>query len=242
MIPRTVSDYRYDYRRREISPFYSGWLHLGFTSSVCLGVLALALLSLHRVAPWELLIVVATFLYANTVEYLLHRFPMHRRFDPLRILHTRHTLQHHRFFTSRAMSYETSRDFKMVMFPPTMVVLFVVTALPAWYLIGLLASGNASWLFLATAVGYFLSYELLHFAYHLPEDSFIARLPFMAALRRHHTAHHDVKLMSLYNFNVTFPICDRLFGTIATIAEPKRRTKGARRPAAVPELSRVASR
>jgi len=37
-------------------------------------------------------------------------------------------------------------------------------------------------------------------------------------LRRHHAAHHDPRLMTRYNFNVTFPIADRLFGTVAPAA------------------------
>ena len=39
-------------------------------------------------------------------------------------------------------------------------------------------------------------------------------LPFMAALRRHHTLHHDPARMGRYHFNISFPVCDRLFGTL----------------------------
>ena len=63
-------------------------------------------------------------------------------------------------------------------------------------------------------MAYFLTYELLHLAYHLPPQSAVGRLPGMASLRRHHTAHHDQQLMSSHNFNITFPIGDLVFGTI----------------------------
>ena len=33
-------------------------------------------------------------------------------------------------------------------------------------------------------------------------------------LRRHHQAHHDLGLMQRWNFNITFPICDAVFGTL----------------------------
>ena len=56
-------------------------------------------------------------------------------------------------------------------------------------------------------------YEWLHFGYHVPADSPIGRLPLVAALRRHHQTHHDPALMASWNFNITFPIGDRLFGT-----------------------------
>ena len=77
-----------------------------------------------------------------------------------------------------------------------------------------LVSHNAGWLFAAVCVGYFLLYEWLHFTYHLSADGPIGRLPFIAALRRHHRAHHDPKLMGDWNFNITFPIADWVMGTI----------------------------
>ena len=36
----------------------------------------------------------------------------------------------------------------------------------------------------------------------------------MRRLRRLHTVHHDVSRMTRCNFNITFPICDRLYGTL----------------------------
>lgn len=60
----------------------------------------------------------------------------------------------------------------------------------------------------------YLNYELLHFCYHLDEHHWGARLPFMARPRRFHTVHHNRRLMSRYNFNITYPIGDALFGTI----------------------------
>ncbi len=35
----------------------------------------------------------------------------------------------------------------------------------------------------------------------------------MGRLRHHHTVHHDPRLMNRYNFNITYPIFDWLFGT-----------------------------
>ena len=37
--------------------------------------------------------------------------------------------------------------------------------------------------------------------------------PFVNTLRRHHTAHHNARLMMEVNMNLTFPIADWLFGT-----------------------------
>jgi sterol desaturase/sphingolipid hydroxylase (fatty acid hydroxylase superfamily) len=102
----------------------------------------------------------------------------------------------------------------MVLFPPVMIVFFLGFLQP---IVGgacfLVAGANAGWLFVATNMAYFLTYEWLHLAYHAGEESIVARLPLLSTLRRHHTLHHDPRLMTRYNFNITFPICDLLFGT-----------------------------
>jgi hypothetical protein len=139
---------------------------------------------------------------------------MHHRRRGLGLLFERHTAQHHRFFTHDAMAYESSRDFQMVLFPPVMLLFFLGgVAGPIALLLRFAWSANAGLLFAATGTAYFLTYEWLHFAYHLDASSWVGRLPLMATLRRHHTRHHDPALMSRWNFNITFPIADALLGT-----------------------------
>lgn len=86
-------------------------------------------------------------------------------------------------------------------------------ALPLGGLVYFLVSPNAGYLFALVIIGYFLTYEWLHFSYHLPESSWVGRLPGMGTLRQHHTQHHNLALMGRWNFNITFPIADALFGT-----------------------------
>ena len=93
------------------------------------------------------------------------------------------------------------------------VVLKGGIAAPLSTVVYVLVTPNTGWLFGATAVAYFLSYEWLHLAYHLPLDHWAAKLPGMAVLRRHHTLHHRPSLMTKWNFNVNFPIWDKLMGT-----------------------------
>lgn len=50
-------------------------------------------------------------------------------------------------------------------------------------------------------------------SYHSPPDSWLGSLPGVAYLRAHHQIHHSQTLMGKYNFNITFPIADALFGT-----------------------------
>jgi sterol desaturase/sphingolipid hydroxylase (fatty acid hydroxylase superfamily) len=59
----------------------------------------------------------------------------------------------------------------------------------------------------------YLIYEFMHFCCHVEENWFVRNCPFVNTLRRHHTAHHNARLMMETNMNLTFPIADWLFGT-----------------------------
>ncbi len=213
-LPAPVEAFRRAHRERHIGPRYHGWLHLGFTTTGSLAAIALAVWQVDRPTLLELATVPIAFLIANLGEYFGHRGPMHHRRRGLAILYERHARQHHRFYTHEAMAAESARDFQMVLFPPVMLVFFLgLLAAPIGALLYVAVTPNVGWLFVATAVGYFLLYEWLHFAYHLPEHGWIGRRALVARLRRHHAAHHDPSLMARHNFNITFPIADAVFKT-----------------------------
>lgn len=213
-LPEDVSRFRAKYRETEIGPNYRGWAHFAFTSCASLAVIAFAISRVRHVSMIELLTIPITFAFANLAEYLGHKRSMHRPRKGLELVYRRHTKEHHHFFTHDAMSYESSRDFQMVLFPPLMLFFFLgAMATPVGIVLFLAASANVAWLYVAVAMSYFLTYEWLHFSYHLSEQTFIGRNPAVQVLRRHHQAHHDLALMGKYNFNITFPICDAIFGT-----------------------------
>ena len=66
---------------------------------------------------------------------------------------------------------------------------------------------------MSTTTGMYLIYEFMHFCCHVDENWFVRHCPFVNSLRRHHTAHHNARLMMEVNMNLTFPIADWLFGT-----------------------------
>ena len=204
--PMELLQFRERTREEMVGPRYSGVLHFGFVNALALGAIGFAAMRIHH-PRWALLTVPITFLYANLVEWLAHRGPMHNRRQLLDLVYKRHTLMHHNFFTHDAMTLEGTRDFKMVLFPPVLLIFFFgLFALPMGLLLNFVANANVAALFVITAMSYYLLYEWLHLAYHLGLGG---------PLRRHHQAHHDLRLMQRYNFNITFPICDRLFGTFA---------------------------
>ncbi|TQF10558.1 fatty acid hydroxylase family protein [Myxococcus llanfairpwllgwyngyllgogerychwyrndrobwllllantysiliogogogochensis] len=215
-IPERVTAFREQYRGEHVGPRYSGRAHFAFTSLGSLGVILLALSRVEAVRPWEWLTVPGVFLLGNVVEFLGHRGPMHHKRRGLGLLFQRHTEQHHRFFTHDALAYESSRDVKMVLFPPVLLLFFLgAVAAPLGVLTFLVSTRNVGWLFVASTVGYYLSYECLHFCHHLPPEHRLARLRPLGWLRRHHQAHHDPSKMGRWNFNITVPLSDWLFGTLA---------------------------
>ena len=215
MTTTSVHEFRDAYRRDRIAPGYRGWLHLAFTFGVGGSALAWCLLHLEAVRPLEWLAVPVTFLYANLAEYWGHRGPMHHPTRGLRLLYERHARQHHRFFTDETMALDELRDLRAVLFPPVLMTFFIaVFALPAWVLLARIASPNVAWLFVAVSLGYFLNYEFLHLAYHLPPEHPVARWSLVRRLKRLHQVHHDPRVMAHCNFNITYPIADALFSTL----------------------------
>jgi len=211
----SVADFREQYRREHVPAHYRGGLHLAFTFGIGGAVLVWAAMQLEQVRPLEWLAVPLTFLYANFAEYWGHRGPMHHRKRGLRLVYERHTRQHHRFFTHESMELDGPRDLRAVLFPPLLMTFFITAfALPVGLFLAWAASPNVAWLFIATSLGYFLNYEFLHMAYHLRPDHPIARWSLVRRLEPLHRAHHDPRLMAHRNFNITYPICDALFGTL----------------------------
>jgi hypothetical protein len=190
-------------------------VHLACPSLIGLGSIVAACVWIRDLRAWQLLTVPVVFLLSNMTEWRAHRDLLHRRTWPLQVLYDRHTPEHHRIFVTDDMAMRSVREFRLVLIPAYGLLAMLVGALP---LAALLAFGfhqrNLAALFMATAMGYAVSYEWLHLAYHLPTTNPIARLGFVARLRRHHAIHHDPALMQRWNFNVTFPVWDWIRGTI----------------------------
>ena len=210
------AEYRDAYRHDNIGPLYSGQAHFAFVLVFSLGGIGFCIWQLEAVQPLEWLTIPLTFLYANLVEYAGHRWVMHRKVPGLGLIYQRHAGQHHRFFTEDHMALEGWRDCKAVLFPAVLMLFFFgLFAAPVGLLVAWLTTANVAWLFVIVALGYYLNYELLHLAYHLPDDSRLLKLPLIRRLRRLHHRHHDQSIMAHKNFNITYPIGDWLFRTRA---------------------------
>ena len=207
-------DARRDRLAPAIPPGYHPVWYFGASNLVAAVGIVAALAQLHEVGAWEWLIVPAAFLAANWVEYRVHKGPMHHPRPPWQILFERHTRQHHVYFDDTHMSARRDREYYWVFFPWWAVGLVVITAALFALPLELLVSRNAGLLFFAVGIAYYLLYEWLHLSYHLHPQSAIGRMGMVRRLRRLHTTHHQTALMTQHNFNITFPICDWLSGTL----------------------------
>jgi sterol desaturase/sphingolipid hydroxylase (fatty acid hydroxylase superfamily) len=216
--------------------WYSPWAHFAATTGIGIGMLGLAIWGIRELLPLELVVVPVVFVLANLGEWHAHRNLLHRRWRPVAILYDRHTPEHHRVYRYGDMRMRSARELRLVLIPAAGVAGIVATAAPAAALVGWLTTPNTGWLFLLTASSYVVGYELTHLAYHLPETSLVYRLPFMRRLREHHARHHDPRLMQKWNFNVTVPLADWMFGTIAPkhLVEELKRRPAAEQSAAAP--------
>jgi len=209
-----VKKYRSYFREKYISKNYNGKRHLMTTVLVTVMIIILSLYNLEQVAPWAWLTIPFALFLANFVEFAAHKGPMHKKMRYLEEIFQRHAVQHHSFFTHEHMEFDNDRDFNAVLFPPEMLLFFFGgIATPIGFLCYFLFGENVAWLFVFSITLYFLNYEVMHFLYHVSEAAWTSKLPFMKNLRRHHTLHHDRDLMNDYNFNITYPLCDKIFGT-----------------------------
>jgi hypothetical protein len=204
---------------RYIPRHYSASLHiLSFTVAGALGALGIAR-SLHGVSARQWLAIPATLMAGNLLEYVAHRWFMHRRTPLLGAAYDAHTLRHHLFYTSDAMSIDSPRDVWLILFSAKDVAILVLCALPLFLVLRAAVSPNLFALALLTSIAHFVGYEWLHLAYHLPDGSWATRLPIVSTLRRYHRTHHRLDEMGRRHFNVSLPLCDFAF---ATFREPAK--------------------
>jgi hypothetical protein len=205
--------FREQYKGR-ISPFYNGLLHIGVMYAV--GITAITMcLQRTEGATWEWALMLPVFLAGNFVEWVMHKYVMHRRIDvfALRAIYERHTREHHQYFTDNDVTIDTTREFRIVFFPWRVLIVLGVAGGALGLTAAQLINANAGYILYLTMVGHYLLYETFHFCCHCHENAFVRNMPFVNTIRRHHTAHHNQGIMMHKNMNLTFPIFDWIMGT-----------------------------
>ncbi|MFZ6048545.1 SRPBCC family protein [Pseudomonas sp. CR3202] len=199
--------------RAAIHPLYNAWLHGAFVLAYGAACLAFFIGSLENVKPWEWLVVPAASVFFNWGEYAIHKNLGHHKTRLGALFYKRHTGDHHSFFVAGQMTWDSARDWRVILFPAWLIVLFSAALFPAWWLLSFINT-NAAALFAATLLAGYLSYEVFHACEHLPASHPISRLPWIRHMRRLHELHHRRDLMQRHNFNLVFPLMDWLKGSL----------------------------
>ena len=224
------SDEAGERRRAAIVATIPGWynpaIHLAIPTVFGLVLGIGAALRIHELRWFELLVIPITLFASFGFEWRAHKYILHKRQPLLNLLYERHELMHHVIFTYDRMAMRDRRELWLILMPAYAIVLVFAMVLPLALLLARFLGENIALLMIITSMAFFLSYEWLHMAYHMPEDSRIGRMSVIRRLREQHRRHHEPRLMKRWNFNVTFPVFDGILGTAwspAREAEVKRR-------------------
>ncbi|MBK5511907.1 SRPBCC family protein [Pseudomonas sp. TH15] len=210
---QTTQAFRSRYRA-DIHRLYNPWLHGAFV--LLFGILAIGGFwrTVQQVQPLEWLAVPLTLLFFNFGVYVVHRHLGHHKKSFARMFYARHAGDHHSFFAPGHMTYDSARDWRVILFPAWLIVVHtVVITLPVWWLISRFNT-NVAGLFGGCMVLGYLTYEVFHACEHLPPRNPVTRLPWIRQMRHLHELHHRRELMQERNFNIVFPLMDHLFGTL----------------------------
>jgi hypothetical protein len=162
---------------------------------------------------WATIGVATGAVFASFFEWYLHRFLMHQPIKGFRYPFDRHALIHHRIFradeTYHLINEGDKHTIPMAWWNGPVLILACSVPFAAisfftghW---GLVAGAFLSF------VGYYSSYEYLHWCMHLPRRRNVERSGIFFRLNGHHLLHHRYMHR---NFNVVFPLADLCFGTL----------------------------
>ena len=209
-----VANFRRQYQAR-LTGWYNGYVHILVMVATAVAVLYLCISHIHGVTLLEWLAVPVAFVMMNVFEWHLHKNIMHKpsQYKFLQVVYRYHMLNHHQYFTDEEMAFKNHRDIRITVFPPYAVTIFVLIAVPIAAVFGFLISANVGWLYMSVLAVLTLIYEFIHLCCHMENNWFVRNCPLVNTARRHHTAHHNPRLMSEVNMNVTFPIADWWFAT-----------------------------
>ncbi len=175
-----------DEYKRNIATWYNGWGHLLSIFVPGIAVVWYCASQVENPTIWELLFVIPVLVFYNFNEWWLHRNAMHRPIKGLggilMPVYHRHTHQHHQYFTSQVMTYDSNREWRIVLFPPYALLVFMLLTLPAAIVLGYLWSANAGYVLMMLTPIYYLNYETFHLCCHVHDNWFVRNCP----LGEHH--------------------------------------------------------
>jgi hypothetical protein len=198
----------------QISPFYSGLLHIVVMYTAGIASIYYCATQLNN-PTWAWLTIIPVAIAGNFVEWGMHKYVMHRQIDvfALRAIYDRHTRQHHQYFTDTDYTIDTVKEHRIVFFPWRVLMVLAVSGTFFGYIAAQIFNPNVGYILFMTMVGHYILYETFHYCCHVKENWFVRNMPFINTIRRHHAANHNLGIMMHKNMNLTFPIADWIMGT-----------------------------
>lgn len=195
----------------EVPKWYNPYLHLILPPVIGLSIILFCVLQLSSVTVFEV-IFGGLFLFGMFgIEWFIHRNILHAKFPLLSYLYRMHIL-HHGLYNHETMQLKDKKEFYYILIPIYAIFLVFLGLIPFSLLFGLLGT-NLHYITMIVGVSFFIIYEFLHLSYHMPVDHYLYRVVQKLGLAKLHTSHHNLDYMKKYNFNVTFPVFDRIMKT-----------------------------
>ena len=146
--------FRNEYRAK-IDGWYNGYVHIAVVYAIGITAMWVYIQHIASVQWYEWLAIPITIVLSNIFEWFLHKYVMHNRinFFGLRAIYERHTLNHHKFFTDEEIRFRGQEDWRVTVFPPYALVIFIMMSLPGVAVFGYLFGSNVGWLFICSTTG-----------------------------------------------------------------------------------------
>jgi hypothetical protein len=210
---------------------YSPFLHLALPALFGVTVIGIAASLIQRLQWTEALFGAGLLVFANGAEWRIHKRVLHTRARLTAALYERHTPRHHMVFVTDDMALRSPQEFRLVLLPGYAIVLLVASLSPISASLWLTGHRNLAAVFVIVTTGYVLIYEWSHLSFHLPRDSKIGSLALVRWMARHHSVHHDPRVMQRWNMNVVVPFWDLIRGTRVRSADEALQRASNRSPA-----------
>ena len=152
----------------EVSPLYNGLIHVAVMFIVGIAGVLYCFGQLDN-PTWEWLLIAPVFIAGNFVEWVMHKYVMHRKIDvfALRSIYDRHTRNHHQYFTDNDATIDSVREFRIVFFPWRVLTVLGVSGIPLGFIAAWMFNPNAGYILYMTMIGHYLLYEIFHLCCHV---------------------------------------------------------------------------
>jgi hypothetical protein len=204
-----MNESTYQFRQRyraAISKKYNAYFHAGFVFGVGLAFVVYQIMQLTMMPVWQLFALPVGWVIFNFAIYFIHRELGHVKRSWAKLFYQRHSGDHHTFFTDEDYCFEELKDFRVILFPPLLIIAVCILA-GVMVLISPDALLNMARLLAVSMVSGYLLYEFFHACHHLPDHYPITQWPWFKQMREWHRVHHH-KDFKHCNMNLVIPLAD----------------------------------